>query len=508
MDKWKKIKNFIFGFLDIVFIITYIIVVILAILDIFSIFTPIKSELWSKILVFLFGTVGLVIISDKRRMEEDIKPQIENVYKKEDEIQNSVNRTEIIAKDIFGKIGNEMEVKYFPDKTQFYLFLTELILKLPAGSKIDVTSFEKNYNVSYDVGEDIHIESFMKTWTEMVKEGRVLVRQLVHITSTQDYEELNERLSTFKNNYNFTVSAIVGFPIVPFMDMMVINQEYIFMGLSNDVSSPNNFSFGFAIKGRDLALNYQNYFNVYWSSQFSILVKDKDEIKTKNLKEVGRYVYDIDHDASFVRFNQMLLALYHINEYNVKIIELLENLHRFYGNVCYDIMRNEIETKIRECIDFINKRTHDFVTFDRKDASSIIAKMMFNAKNKIFAVSLDIDGSEFWIADEGESIFQANIDVISKRKVEIQRIFISTKEKRTELETIMDAQIDAGIILYYTEFKQGIGGTFEDFLIIDNEAVLVFTESSVKISIYHPHIDEYFRKFERIKKLGTKYSKK
>ena len=169
---------------------------------------------------------------------------------------------------------------------------------------------------------------------------------------------------------------------------------------------------------------------------------------------------------------------------------------------------NEIETKIRECIDFINKRTHDFVVFDRKDASSIIAKMMFNAKNKIFAVSLDIDGSEFWIADEGESIFQANIDAISKRKVEIERIFISTKEKRTELETIMDAQIAAGIILYYTEFKQGIGGTFEDFLIIDNEAVLVFTESSVKISIYHPHIDEYFRKFERIKKLGTKYSKK
>lgn len=505
MDKWKKIKNHIFGFLDIVFIITYIIVVILAILDIFSIFTVVKSELWSKVLVFLFGTVGIVIISDKKRMEEDIKPQIENINEKEDVIQNAVQRTEIIAKDIFEKIDNEMDVKYFPDKTQFYLFLTELILKLPSGSRIDVTSFEKNYNVSYDVGEDIHIESFMKTWTEMVSEGRFLVRQLVHITSTQDYEELNERINLFKNNYNFTVSAIVGLPIVPFFDMMVINQEYIFMGLSNDVSSPNNFSFGFAIKGRELALNFQNYFNVYWSSQFSVLVKDKDEIKKKNLKEVGRYVYDIDHDASFVRFNQMLLALYHINEHNGKIIELLDNLHRFYGNVCYDIMQNEIESKIRECVDFINKRTHNFVTFDRTEAAEIIAKMMFNAKNKIFAVSLDIDGSEFWVADEGESVFQANIDAISKRKVEIQRIFISTKEKKTELKKIMDEQINAGIILYYTEFKQGMGGTFEDFLIIDNEAVLVFTEKTVKISIYHPHIDEYFKKFERIKKLGSKY---
>lgn len=111
--------------------------------------------------------------------------------------------------------------------------------------------------------------------------GSLQVRQLVHVTTPQDYKELKERVETFRENYNFAISAIVGLPIAPFLDFMVINQEYVVMGFSNDSSSPNNLSFGFVVQSKELALNFQNYFNVYWAGQFSVIVKDKDEIKKK-----------------------------------------------------------------------------------------------------------------------------------------------------------------------------------------------------------------------------------
>ena len=97
----------------------------------------------------------------------------------------------------------DTEVFYFSDKTKFYLFLTNLLLKLPANARIDVTSFEKNYSIPYSVGEDVHIEAFMTAWTQAVRSGKFHVRQLVHITSPQDYKELKERVYSFRDNWNY-----------------------------------------------------------------------------------------------------------------------------------------------------------------------------------------------------------------------------------------------------------------------------------------------------------------
>ena len=234
----------------------------------------------------VFGTVGLTILSDKRKMEVDIAPQIDMILtdqKSFSETERKVNKSLLQLEKIF---DNETEIKYFSDKTQFYLFLTEQLLKIPSGARVDVTSFEKNFNVSYDVGEDVHIESFMKTWGDLVKNGRILVRQLVHVTSPQDYNELQDRVKLFQDNYNFTASVILGMPIVPFFDYMILNQEYIVVGMSDDISSPYNLSFGYAIKSKEIALCFQNHFNIYWSSQFSTIIKDKDEIKENNLRKI------------------------------------------------------------------------------------------------------------------------------------------------------------------------------------------------------------------------------
>lgn len=506
MKTWDKIKQGFNSLLEIVFLITYVAIIVLAILDIFGVLSIINSLQWTKILVMVFGTVGLTILSDKRKMEVDIAPQIDMILadqKSFSETGKKVDKSLLQIEQIF---DNETEIKYFSDKTQFYLFLTEQLLKIPSGARVDVTSFEKNFNVSYDVGEDVHIESFMKTWGDLVKNGRILVRQLVHVTSPQDYNELQDRVKLFQDNYNFTASVILGMPIVPFFDYMILNQEYIVVGMSDDISSPYNLSFGYAIKSKEIALCFQNHFNIYWSSQFSTIIKDKDEIKENNLRKIWGYVHDIEHNIDVKKYNRLMLEIYHINEHNNKFVPFIEELNRFYGNVCYDVLKKDLETKINDCSEFVNNKTKNYVVFERNQAAELISKMIFNAKKNIYAVSLDIDGNEFWVADEGEKVFQSNIDAISQNGVCIQRVFVCSKEKKENLKETIAEQITAGILLYYTEYRKGMGGVFEDFLIIDDEALLVFDENKIKISINHNHINTYYKKFVRIMNMGNKIS--
>lgn len=496
----EKIRHYITVLVEIVFSIAYIAALVLAILDIFGIVSLFNFQQWMKILVMLFCTVGVIILSDKHNLEINISKRVAkiagaqtNLLTAKDSIMESVaNINHILEKQV--------GVTFFPDKTQFYLYLTEILLKLPNGARVDVTNFEKNYNVPYDVGENTHIESFMKTWTDAVRNGKVTVRQLVHITSPQDYRELIDRIDSFKENSNFAISTIIGLPIAPFVDIMILNQEYVVVGLSNDISSPNNLSFGYSIKSRELALSYESYFNIYWSNQFSVLVKDKDEVKRRNLASIKQYVYDVDHNADLKRYYRLLPGIYHINEQNKNFIEMLEVLNSLYGNACYSILDKQIERKTEEYCSFINE---EFVEFERDKATDLISKMIFNSQDRICATSLDIGGNEFWASADGETVFQANIDAIFRKKVHIERVFICSSEKQAKMKDIIDAQVKAGISVYYTEYKKGMGAVFEDFLIVDDEALLLFSKDKIMISIKQQKVQAYLKKFEQFKKMGN-----
>ena len=148
------------------------------------------------------------------------------------------------------------------------------------------------------------------------------------------------------------------------------------------MSSPCNFSWGMVIKGKEIAQRLQSHFNIYWSSQFSLLIKDKDEVKQRNLKKIERYVYDIDHNMNLIKYQGLTLEICHVNEKNRSVVPLLENLNGFYRNCCCDILQNEIERKIDETSEFVKKRTQEYIRFDRDKATELIAKMMMDSKKK------------------------------------------------------------------------------------------------------------------------------
>jgi len=285
---------------------------------------------------------------------------------------------------------------------------------------------------------------------------------------------------------------------------MILNKEYVFVGLSSDISSPNNLSFGYVIKSKELAISFQNHFNIYWSNQFSITLKDKDEIKKRQLDRIKAYTYDIEHNADLKMYHQIMPGIYCINEHNSQILKILEILNQFYNSACYQMYQKAIEEQTTEYFEFINNQMQNFLEFDRGQASDLLAKMIFNAHSQILATSLDIGETTFWTDDEGEKVFQANTSVVTKRGIHIERIFVCPEDKKTELQDIIIAQKQAGIVIYYTEYKKGIGVSFEDFMIVDNESLLIFSEDKIKISINPAEVEKYNRKFKTIKQIGIK----
>lgn len=139
----EKIKKSMRALLDVIFEVLYIAVMILAILDIFGLFVFVQSDGWMKILVLIFATVGLVTISDKKRLEENIEPELTRISDVQNSEIGSVKKIEDNTNVTLEKLDDTKQIKYFKDKTQFYLYLTQILLKMPSGVKIDVTSFEK-----------------------------------------------------------------------------------------------------------------------------------------------------------------------------------------------------------------------------------------------------------------------------------------------------------------------------------------------------------------------------
>ena len=128
----EKIKKSMRALLDVIFEVLYIAVMILAILDIFGLFVFVQSDGWMKILVLIFATVGLVTISDKKRLEENIEPELTRISDVQNSEIGSVKKIEDNTNVTLEKLDDTKQIKYFKDKTQFYLYLTQILLKMPS----------------------------------------------------------------------------------------------------------------------------------------------------------------------------------------------------------------------------------------------------------------------------------------------------------------------------------------------------------------------------------------
>ena len=115
----EKIKKSMRALLDVIFEVLYIAVMILAILDIFGLFVFVQSDGWMKILVLIFATVGLVTISDKKRLEENIEPELTRISDVQNSEIGSVKKIEdnsILFIFMMGKVALKLQERALAEK--------------------------------------------------------------------------------------------------------------------------------------------------------------------------------------------------------------------------------------------------------------------------------------------------------------------------------------------------------------------------------------------------------
>lgn len=94
-------KKFFSVLIEIIFSLAYVSTIVLAILDIMGIANFIQIDQWTKILVMLFGTVGIAVLWDKRKLEVNIDPKIDliNTIQKENIIAVLLSQYSIVYSD-------------------------------------------------------------------------------------------------------------------------------------------------------------------------------------------------------------------------------------------------------------------------------------------------------------------------------------------------------------------------------------------------------------------------
>jgi hypothetical protein len=123
----------------------------------------------------------------------------------------------------------------------------------------------------------------MKQWVQRVIGGDFFVRQIVHICSIFDLEEVEDRIKKLNNNPYFSLNVMYGPPIRPFLDLAVIRGQWAMLHFSANSTSPFEADIGFEFKDKEMVEALERYFDIWWS-RFSVPVKDRDGPKPDTIR--------------------------------------------------------------------------------------------------------------------------------------------------------------------------------------------------------------------------------
>ena len=488
----KKRKITLSGLIDGIFYVIYILLFIVTILDMFGIPIPFVDQFTIdangqpvvqpllKLLLLLFATVGIVVLNDKRELTKKVVAPIEH-------LDNLITT---------GNTGSA-NITLLKNKDDFYMFFTQELRSLEKGAEILVTSFDKNQGLSYYSGENKHIEAFMDDWSAKIQSGSISVKQLVHIYSRKEMEEVEERINNFKNCTNFSLSAFVGMPIRPYIDLVVINRTTVLLGFTNDLSSAYDTAFGVAIRGSDFADQFEKYFNIYWNDDCRVL-KNKDGILTENVQFFKSLALNIHNYPDHKVYNEMVLRLIASNAAYKNLNRLITDIHKLSIVDAYGLPLKTASEKIERTYQDIHKRIlNGDINIKPKDVQKEMSTLIASARMNILATSNEIDDDSYWTSKNGEEVFFQNIRGIADKRLSIERVFIITTAQADSLKEVIERQKNAGVTvrLIITDVV-GASNLYKDFIIVDEKAVIeIEAGGSAKMCIGKDKVEEYKETF-------------
>lgn len=451
---------------------------IISILDMipnFTFFQEFVDTFSTNLLLLMFCSSGLVILMDKVSSESN---------------QTLLKEISEIVKEDKGKIvlleGDISIHSYFGEK----------IKKLKKESKIYITAFDK-YNSDYDTtnGKISAVDEFMRNWKEYVVKRNISVEQLVHICDEHDYNQLMKRIESVKLSSNFTISAYLGLPSIPYIDLAIIDDEITILFFPDKQSNPYYGDFGIAIENREITRKFKDYFMLYNNSELCKIVytENMTEQHKKNLKDMEKYLMRTRPDFSKISIiNKYITSIFSKNEF-LSIIEEISDIIALLNN---DITNKFINNLIDEYKKVNNNIKNKYEILIPYNESIKILNQIFSCENlKIMAVSDDTKNKEFWDTEYGLKIREMNIKKELKNYIHRIHIVSDVKEKKKKNKTsflteqwILSTDVD------------NIKIPIEDFLIVNKSLLFIYKENGDSIlSIDKNKINDYIIKYNKIR---------
>lgn len=472
--------------IDWIFYALYIALIIVTILDMCGIPIPFVDKFTSqdnkllRFMLIIFATVGIVVLKDKRELAKNVTAPLSRI---ENLITNGTS--------------NDSNFVYFSNKDLFYLYFTEEITRLGNGAEVLVTAFDKNQGLHYYTGENKHIEAFMDDWSKKIESNSINVKQILHVFTKKEFGELKERIERFKNCYNFSLGVIVGMPIRPYIDFVVINKSTVMLNFPNDKVAPYDTAFGVAIRSTELATEFEKYFNIYWNDDCRI-IKDRDGINSGNLKYIEILALQATHFSEYKEYNVLLMQLIANSASYKNLNRLIGDLHCLSINYASWLPHRIAVSKIEKIYNEIhNKIMLSSINIRASDIQENMSILIAGAQHQIRATSVEIGDDAYWTSKNGESIFSLNIRGITDKGIEISRIFIMNSDQTDSLSETIQRQQNAGVKVSKIVTEMRARGSYKDFIIIDDKAVIeIFADGNAKMYIGEEKIQKYIQQFE------------
>jgi hypothetical protein len=392
---------------------------------------------------------------------------------------------------------------YLKDKVSFYIYFSQEIQHLESDSEVLVTSFDKTPNLSYDTGEDKHIEALMETWSKKILSGDITVRQIAHVFTKKDLSEAKERMKKFKDCFNYSLSIMVGMPIRPYIDFVVINGNTVLLGFPQDKSAPYDMAFGIAIRGANYASAFGKYFNIYWNDE-CIPLKTKDGSVEKNISKIDSFTLNVSNFSEYSMYNQLVMKLIDSSAPYKNLNKLIARLHMLTVVGSYGHAKKIAADKLNKFYNDVEKFFIDPIRINANQVQDIMRTTIACAQNQIRATSVEIGDDSYWTSKDGEEIFSLNISGIAAKQIIIDRIFIMYESQQESLAETLAQQRIAGVNAYKIVTSINGRGPFNDFIIIDNDVVMeLLISGTANMYINADKISEYVEKFTTYQQQAT-----
>lgn len=433
----------------------------------------------------ILGAIGFVVcqlIFDRRTMSQSLVNRITSI----EDTNKAIEDTNAAIESRFANCIPSARVNNRRDES--YSHLRYQLSRLPEGTQLLVTHFEKYRAVSYDQGVRDAEHEFMLIWEKLIHDDLIDVKQIVHVSSRFDLQEVRDRLKRYDQCQNFEMSVMAGPFVLPYQDLIIAEGHWVEVALPDDPNNPYSEKIAVFLDSPEIADAYAAAFMANWGASECKVVRASGVVNTSLIEHLDALLPDEPNEGLMSDLKTLPCEVAALGDEGARLlgqcISLIRDLARRARVSEYSRHLFERFTKLQASL--VEERESPFIVNGTLASQSLI-EMANSAKHSIVAVSVDQTSSSFWETQFGKEFLAANQSA-SQRGVPVSRVFVIDNHgnKRgapaiREHEKFANCRVVA---------RKDTGIT-RDFIIVDSEVLYeVITESQGAIQRGHISIGD------------------